>query len=294
MRLITHVSPFLPVVGGEEAIRLVGNAGFDGIDWSFNREFGENSPWMQENWREYAQKLLDTAAEFGIPFCQAHAPFPSSKGEEPFDTRIVDELRRCIEACGALGIRELVIHPCQHLPCSSHRKEMFDTSVALYRLLLPLAEEMGVVLCTENLYQEDPRRRVAIDGMNARPEDFCAMIDEIASPYFGGCLDIGHCPLVSQSPARCIRTLGKERLKSLHIHDVDLVHDNHTLPFAGKIKWQEVTDALAEIGYEGDFTFELGGWFTAFPPQLWPDALRLTHQVGRYLIDRIRAASAKV
>ena len=54
-----------------------------------------------------------------------------------------------------------------------------------------------------------------------------------------------------------------------------------------------VETALNEIGYEGDFTFELGGWFTAFPSQLWPDALRLTHQVGRYLIDRIRAAAEK-
>ena len=118
------------------------------------------------------------------------------------------------------------------------------------------------------------------------------MIDAVDSPWLKGCLDIGHAPLVSQDPAYMIRCLGKDRLVSLHIHDVDLQDDSHTLPFVGKVKWQEICEALAEIGYEGDFTFEIGCWYSAFPPALWPDALRFAERTGRYLMGQIEAVKA--
>ena len=52
-----------------------------------------------------------------------------------------------------------------------------------------------------------------------------------------------------------IRTLGK-RIKALHIHDNDAVSDQHLMPFAGCFRWKEFIDALKEIGYDGDLSFE--------------------------------------
>ena len=287
MKLVSYVGPILLKLGGEAALRLICEAGFDGVDWSFNREFGENSPWMQENWKEYAQKLLDIAAEYGVPFRQGHAFAPSSTGEPERDAEIKSYMIRTIEACGMMGIQDLVIHPIQHLPYNTNRQELFDLSVAFYKELLPYAEAHKVVLCTENMYQSDKRRKVLVESVCARPEEFCAMIDTINSPWLKGCFDIGHAPLVSQDPAYMIRALGKERLVALHVHDVDLMGDTHTLPYVGRVNWKEVTDALAEIGYAGDFTYEIGGWFNSFPTELLPDALRLAERTGRYLIRQI-------
>ena len=70
MQLVTNVYAFLTFMEDEDIVRMVAEAGFDGIDWSFMRQFGENSPWMQENWREHAQMLVKTAKECGISFRQ--------------------------------------------------------------------------------------------------------------------------------------------------------------------------------------------------------------------------------
>lgn len=292
MRLVTNTEVFAPVLGHKETIRLIARAGFDAIDWSFFREFDNEIPWLQDGWKDYAKEMLDTASQCGICFRQAHAPFPSSRGEEPYDTEILPKLRRCIEVCGALGIRHLVIHPCAHLPYNIHREELFEMSLQLYRELLPLAQEHQVVLCTENMWWRDKGRKVIVESVCARPEEFCAMIDEIDSPWLAGCLDIGHCGLVSQDPAYMIRALG-HRLQALHVHDVDLLNDSHTIPFAGKTDWASVTAALGEIDYRGDLTFETGGWFVRFPQELWLDAARMLERTGRYLISQVEANRKK-
>ena len=292
MQLVTNVYAFLTFMEDEDIVRMVAEAGFDGIDWSFMRQFGENSPWMQENWREHAQMLVKTAKECGISFRQGHAPYPSTRGDAETDAKIMQTLRRSIEAAAAMGIPYLVIHPCHHTPYNTTREALFDQSVDMYRQLLPMAQELGVVLCTENMWQFDKARNVIVESACARPEEFCQMVDTVDSPWLRACLDIGHAPLVSQDPAYMIRVLGKDRLKALHIHDVDLSDDTHTLPFVGRVNWQAVMQALADIGYEGDFTFETVGWFDQFPQTLWPNALKMAHDTGRYLIDQIKAGQA--
>jgi sugar phosphate isomerase/epimerase len=80
-----------------------------------------------------------------------------------------------------------------------------------------------------------------------------------------------------------IRALGHKRLKALHIHDNDLIHDSHTLPFTQKIHWEDVMTALKEIQYDGVFTFEADNFLKQFPRELIVPASRLMLEVGRYL-----------
>ena len=79
--------------------------------------------------------------------------------------------------------------------------------------------------------------------------------------------------------------------QDLHIHDVDYLHDNHTLPFMQKLPWESITAALAEIGYEGDFTYEANCFLQNLPAQLLEPACTFMAQTGRYLISRIEAHS---
>lgn len=290
MKLVTNVSSFIYDMKGEDIVPMVAQAGFDAIDWCFSREFGENSPWMQENWKDYAQRLMDAAKKNNISFRQAHAYYPSATGADERDEEIFGYMVRTIEACGMMGIHDLVIHPFHHLPYNTNREALFEMSVNFYKALLPYAEKYKVILCTENMWQYDKGRKAIIESACARPEEFCAMIDAVDSPWLKGCLDIGHAPLVSQDPAYMIRCLGKDRLVSLHVHDVDLTSDTHTLPYLGKVNWTAIAEALAEIGYEGDFTYEISNWYSSFPAPLWGDVLRMTERVGRYLIGQIQAA----
>ena len=85
----------------------------------------------------------------------------------------------------------------------------------------------------------------------------------------------------------------------MHVHDVDGMHDNHTLPYFGAIyewdshmgeytggvNWKRFVQTLAKLGYAGDFTFEADKFFYKLPVECSVDASRFMAEVGRYLIN---------
>ena len=52
-------------------------------------------------------------------------------------------------------------------------------------------------------------------------------------------------------------------------------------------------DALAEIGYEGNFTYEADYFFQRRPPEIAPAEARLMASIGRTLIKRFEERTAK-
>ena len=291
MKLVATTSLLYKTLGDMGAMRLLAGAGFDGIDLSITN-FKEDSPWLRDDWKEYTLSLKEEAARLGVTFCQAHGPMPTSKGTEAEDAVIFGHVVRSMEVASLLGIPHIVIHPKQHLPYRDNAQELFRLSVEFYRELIPHCERLNIKVCTENMWQRNKRANLIVDSICARATEFRAMVDAVGSPWIVACLDMGHCGLVQQDPAEAIRTLGHDWLQAVHIHDVDLSDDTHTLPFVGRVNWQAVMQALADIGYEGDFTFETVGWFDQFPQALWPNALKMAHDTGRYLIDQIKAGQA--
>lgn len=57
------------------------------------------------------------------------------------------------------------------------------------------------------------------------------------------------------------------------------------LPLTGTICWQEVMPVLWEIGYTGDFAFEVHNYLNRLPDQVADTALRLAYEVGMYLLS---------
>ena len=80
--------------------------------------------------------------------------------------------------------------------------------------------------------------------------------------------------------------IGKERLFATHINDNHKVSDEHVLPFFGDINWLAVMDALSDIGYEEDFSFEVGS--KRLPDFMRAAHLRYTYELGTALIDYSR------
>ena len=116
------------------------------------------------------------------------------------------------------------------------------------RQILPSAEETGVAICIENVWNKfllSPlEMRDFIDSFNS----------EMVRAYF----DVGNV-LLTGYPEQWIRILGK-RIKRVHVKDfkcsigtaegfVDLLE--------GDVNFQTVKEALAEIGYDGYVTAEL-------------------------------------
>ena len=289
MRLVTNTEGMAEALGHREAVRLIAEAGFDGVDCSFFDMKKEGSVWCADGWKDYAVELRAYTEDLGLVFRQAHAPFHTTIGEEPYDSDMRQKILRAMEAAALLGVENIVVHAIRHLNYHIHRERLFQMNLDFYRSLIPYCEEFGIRVCVENVYRTDRNRWVLTDGICTRPEEFAALLDEIGSPWIGGCLDIGHAALVSQDPADMIRRMGS-RISCLHVHDVDYTHDNHTMPFTQKLDWDSITEALGQIGYQGDFTFEAAQSVLNLPQELWPEGLRLLERVGRYLIRRIDAS----
>lgn len=116
------------------------------------------------------------------------------------------------------------------------------------RQILPAAEETGVALCIENVWN-----KFLLSPLEMR--DF---IDSFHSEYVGAYFDVGNV-LLTGYPEQWIRILG-HRIKRVHVKDfkrsvgtaegfVDLLE--------GDVDFQTVKEALAGIGYDGYVTAEL-------------------------------------
>ena len=285
MYLSTQTDVTAQKFGIETAVRMIADAGFDALDLSMFDN--ESTAWIYTNGFETRIKCLqEIAAEKGMFFNQAHAPFPSFRvGDEAYNTKIRPMLLRAIEAAGLLGVKNIVIHPVDY------RQNNKENNLALYNELLPAAQCAGVKIALENMWGYDDRSGVIVPNVCSVAEELADFVDSLDPDWFTVCLDIGHIGLVHEHEAPFIKKLGAERLTCVHIHDNDYIHDSHTCPFTGRLPWKEIAGAFAEIGYKGDITLEADNFLARnLPLPLYPEALRFMAAAGRELIRMIEEA----
>ncbi len=290
MLLSTQTEDLLKMFGFEKAVTILKNAGYDAYDMSLFQMFtdAENCPLNKENYRERAKEMRSFADSIGLPCNQAHAPFHTSAGDEKDEWRF-ESIVRSMEIAAILGAKCIVVHPKQHLDYMSKKQELWDMNIAFYNRLIPYCEQFGIKVALENMWHYNHKSEHIADSVCSRPEEFLAYLETLNSPWLVACLDIGHAALTDEDIPTFIRTLGKKHLQALHVHDVDFKKDRHTLPYTMDIEWAPVLDALAEIGYEGDLTFEADVFIRKLPQPLVETGVKFMADVGRYMVDTVKS-----
>lgn len=277
-------------LGLEKALRLIFEAGFDCYDFSLFDMLKEDNVFNCPDYLEETKKIRAYADALGLPCNQAHAPFPSSMPFTPenigYNSAIYDKLTRSMEIAATLGAKAIVIHPQAEVDYMKNREQLAEQNVIFYRSLTPFAQKYGIKIAVENMWQVNPIGGAIVDSVCGRPEEFAAMMDALDPAYFVACLDIGHAALCGHDPADFIRTLGQGRLHALHVHDVDGINDLHTMPFLSKVDFDAVTDALREIGYDGEITLEADKFYHRMPDAILPEAAKLMSAAARAIADR--------
>ena len=146
-----------------------------------------------------------------------------------------------------------------HDPVYSRQKAQ-NATVAYLAPYIELAKKQGIGIAVENMVDYGGRRRRYCGG---DPEELIELVDFINDPAVGMCIDIGHAHNSGVYAPDFIRMAGK-RLKATHVDDNLGDKDTHLPPFMGTVDWHGVMKALREIGYEGDFSFEIGPQRTPF------------------------------
>ena len=265
--------------GDETAMRMIRDAGFDAVDYSFYWAKGDRYA-LGDDYRDRAARLRTVLDEIGLACNQSHAPFRLNRtGALNLDCPEYAEIVRSMGTAAILGASAIVVHAVG----DANDPDFFDFNQAFYRSLTPFAQQYGIRIAVENLFDWSAKGDRAI-GKLATPYELNRMLDGLDPVWVGACVDIGHAGLTAAEPEQFLAGMTADRLIALHVQDGDYRHDLHTLPYLGQFNWDAITAALAQIGYRGDLTMEIFHYMRHFPNDLTADALRLAAKVGRRLI----------
>lgn len=279
--------------GDKKAIEMIADAGFDSIDYSMFCMSDDSHILNTDEYKKYALSLKEAADKRGIPFTQAHAPFsfPLDKGEDEFLKVANKKVLRAMEVASILGAEIIVVHPIHFRPYYRNKDFLKEFNINYYKSLIPYCEEFGIKVACENMWQYNHKRHSITDSVCSQPEEFCEYLDEIGSEFIVGCLDLGHCSLTNIEAQDALRKMGAKRVRALHVHDNDYLDDCHALPGYGEMNWDEITKALADINYAGNFTFEADNFIKDAGKDLEISeyALKIMQKKGRILISQIES-----
>lgn len=217
------------------AFALAAELGYDGIELDLGASYEETMMWRSEgrnSLREIIEKSGIELSSLCLGVCWTFSPANDSAG-----TR--DRIRRVISAsctyAAELGARWILVpvtpggEEVDHATGTARWTEMMQ-SVA------PLAADLGVVLCLENVGR----------GYGKSAAELANMVDTVNSPGVAVYYDVGNALAFGNDPVEEIKFLGS-RIAAVHIKDreADLLGKG-IVPIADCVK------TLREIGY-GDW-----------------------------------------
>jgi L-ribulose-5-phosphate 3-epimerase len=134
--------------------------------------------------------------------------------------------------------------------------QAYERSQKNIRKLLPLAQELGVVIAVENVWNR----------FLLSPMEFARYVDEFDSPWVRAYVDVGNMILFGYAQD-WIRTLGT-RIVRIHLKDFKRPSDRKGYEWTnlldGDVNWPQVRRALAEINFTSYMTAELPGGDEAY------------------------------
>lgn len=257
MRLGMMTETFKRFISQEESLRYIKEFGFDVADitlFKTGERHALDPDIFGSDYIKRAREIRKYADELNLPIVQAHAPFPIYKNDdEEYNKNIFEVLEKCIVVCGILGVKNIIIHPCNNWD--------YKKNAAFFRKLLPAAKKNNVVICTENMWNWNREENHAILAACSSPEDFLKHVEEVDDDYLQACVDVGHANMFSMvdksiTPGNMVRVLNKH-VKCFHIHDNDGIRDRHATPFTMTLDWDDLAKAIKEINYNSDLIIEI-------------------------------------
>ncbi len=283
MRISTNSGLHSARVGKErysmvESVRFCAEAGFEALDINFCAAIYVEADRIDrtilgDDWREQLDRIMEEARRHRLAFPTAHLPFYNYNCEAPDNEFRNRMFGRAIEACAAVGVQWAVVHPHNAPgddPDFSHAKKKAVEHLGPF---LEQARSLGVGFAVENMF---PATRYCADA-----ERLCDLVDALG-PGAGVCWDFGHAHLAGVDQAEALRKVGS-RLKMLHVHDNRGVKDDHAAPYMGTIEWESLMPVLHEIGFAGDFNYEVQA--TRIPEELRRRHADYLVAAARYLVS---------
>lgn len=255
MHIGTYTETYFKRYGRENGLRKIKEHGYDSIDYQdFINTETDFFKLSDADFISEIKRQQSYIKSLGLTVSQAHAPWRSPVRD--FEVADREErfvaMSKAIRGCEFLESPYFVVHPI--MPFGANSSENADIMKEInYDFISRLADvgaSCGVTVCLENM----PFPALPITSV----DDVIATVRHISHKNLKICLDTGHTLVLGDTPGCAARRIGKDLLRVLHVHDNDGTADQHLLPGCGIGDWQDFSDALFEIGFDGCFSFETG------------------------------------
>lgn len=289
--------------------RMLKRAGFSCVDFSLNSYLLNTSLYKSELNHFFDRSITELedffrphktgAALAGITVHQMHMPYPNyvPNGKKELNDYLRDVVApKSMQVCSFFECPYIVVHGFKLARNLGSEAAEWEQSEKFLDSLAPMAKEMGITICIENLY--DVIGGHIVEGPCCQARKAAERIDRFNEKYhaevLGFCFDTGHANLVGIDFERFMTELG-HRLKVLHIHDNDGVGDLHQIPFTftrtrentSSTDWNGFIRGLKRIKFDGALSFETAPVLTAFPDEMKEQVLKFIAQIGGYFAGNI-------
>ena len=225
----------------EDAIRLARDVGYEGVEvapFTIAGDVNQISPGRRD-------QIRSAAEEAGVEIIGLHWLLVGPKdvhmttADDATRQRTQQYFLDLIGLCGDLGGDRMVIgSPKQRsVEPGSTYEQAWGRAIDLFKGLLPLAEEKGIVLCIE------PLARTETDFIYTAAEG-ARMVDEIGHPNFRLHIDVKAMCDEGRPLDEVIRD-GAGRVGHFHVNDA-----NRNGPGWGDTDYGPIVQAVREIGYD--------------------------------------------
>lgn len=254
-------------IGMLEVVRKMGadaiDFSTDGSRWDYRNPQSIYSK-SDEEMIAYFSEIRRRADELGLEIGQTHGRLPGFKNIPEEDDALIENARRDCLAASVLGAPVVIIHSVttMYLGADADPRLMHDLNDRMFRRILPFAKEYGVKIAMET-FGDAPG--LGCCDFFGQADELIASFERLAAEgdnasYLCYCMDTGHTNKAVRfnqpTPGDLIRRFG-HNLAALHLHDNNGLTDQHKLPMTGTIDWNDVFDALDEVGYQGNYNLEL-------------------------------------
>lgn len=296
----------------EEGFAQLKRAGFSCADFSLNGYLLNTSLYQSELNAFFDQSIQELeqffaphkqgAAAAGITINQMHMPYPIyvPNADKEINDYLWNQMApKSMVICRYLDCKYIVIHGFKLAHFLGSEELEWQKTAKFIDTIAPLAKEMGITICIENLYSGIGGHLVEGPCCNVRKA--VERIDDFNEKYgaevLGFCFDTGHANLVGIDFENFITMLG-ERLKVLHIHDNDGISDLHQIPFTftmtrenkSSTDWDGFIRGLRNIKFDKVLSFETAPVLSAFPEVMKQDVLGFIANIGRYFSEKVEEA----
>lgn len=248
MKLATTTADFSPYTSSQtEAMEYIRRAGFKYIDYNFGTDYQRKCGIFSDDPKGHMESVLKKAEELGVKLIQSHSPMGRPLADE--DGSFLRDTAKCVEACGEMGIPNVVIHSGYLKDIS--KQECLERNKRFFMPLIELGEKHNVDILVENFNKMTHDDVFWIDNA----QDLLEMVELVDHPRFQAVWDIGHANMQEMPQDEALRMLGKH-VRALHVQDNMGDVDSHISPFFGTTNLDSLMHGLLDIGYEGYFTFE--------------------------------------